>query len=158
MSVSGKELGRLLESDGWQRGGYRTHGVFYSKRFPGESLPRSTIVPDRTRTLPAVTLGAILSMKQTGLGSAGLESLRSPKPSSTDTDSPPRPAPGGTDSLAEEIARYKESQRLAHEAERLDRSSRKAMVGEGVRRPVSVPASSPNRGRGGQEMRSTRRR
>ena len=75
MGISGRELMRLLESDGWIEGGKRNHGVFYSKQFPGEPYPRSTVIPDKTRTLPPTTLGAILSVKQTGLGRAGLQAL-----------------------------------------------------------------------------------
>ena len=66
---------RLLELDGWVRGGRRTHGIFYSKTFPGERLPRSTVVPDKSAPLPPSTLGAILSVKQTGLGRTGLQVL-----------------------------------------------------------------------------------
>jgi predicted RNA binding protein YcfA (HicA-like mRNA interferase family) len=75
MSISGRELMRLLEQDGWTRGGRRTHGVFYSKQFPGESRPRSTVVPDKATPLPPSTLGAILSVKQTGIGASGLQAL-----------------------------------------------------------------------------------
>ena len=75
MNISGRELMRLLERDGWVRGGRRTHGILYSKRFPGEAHPRSTIIPDISTPLKPATLGAILSVKQTGLGSAGLRNL-----------------------------------------------------------------------------------
>lgn len=66
---------RLLDQDGWTRGGRRTHGVFYYKHFPGERLPRSTVIPDKSDPLPSTTLGAILSVKQTGLGRNGLQQL-----------------------------------------------------------------------------------
>ncbi len=75
MSISGRELMALLEKDGWVRGGMRTHGVFYSKRFPGEARPRSTVVPDISTPLQTSTLGAILSVKQTGIGRVGLQTL-----------------------------------------------------------------------------------
>ena len=68
MSMSGRELMALLEKDGWLPGGRRTHGMFYSKLFPGEARPRSTVVPDISTPLQHSTLGAILSVKQTGLG------------------------------------------------------------------------------------------
>ena len=55
--------------------GRRNHGVFYYKQFPGEPTPRSTVIPDKSNDLPKTTLGAILSVKQTGLGSAGLKGL-----------------------------------------------------------------------------------
>ena len=66
---------RLLERDGWMRGGRRRHGVFFSKHFPGEAMPRSTVIPDKARPLNQRVLGAILSVKQTGLGKPGLEAL-----------------------------------------------------------------------------------
>ena len=66
---------RLLENDGWISGGRRNHGVFYHKRFTGEPLPRSTVIPDKSTPLAASTSGAILSVKQTGIGSVGLQKL-----------------------------------------------------------------------------------
>lgn len=73
--MSGKELMRLLDADGWVQGGRRNHGIFYSKQFLDEAYPRSTVIPDKMDDLPAGTLGAILSVKQTGLGRSGLQSL-----------------------------------------------------------------------------------
>ena len=75
MSVTGRELMRLLERDGWVSGGRRTHGFLYSKRFPGEARPRKPLVPDKSTPLPQPTLGRILGLGQTGLGSAGLRDL-----------------------------------------------------------------------------------
>ena len=66
---------KLLEKDGWEPGGRRTHGIFYSKHFPGERIPRSTVIPDKPGPLPDPTLGAILSVKQAGLGKTGLLDL-----------------------------------------------------------------------------------
>ena len=66
---------RLLELEGWDPGGRRTHGIFYSRNFPGERFPRSTVIPDKAEPLPPTTLGAILSVKQTGLGRTGLQDL-----------------------------------------------------------------------------------
>lgn len=66
---------RLLELDGWVRRGRSRHGIYYSKHFPNERIPRSTIVPDKSGPLPPTTLGAILSVKQTGLGRNGLQQL-----------------------------------------------------------------------------------
>ena len=65
----------LLELDGWIQGGRRNHGIFYSKQFPGERYPRSTVIPDKASPLPPGTLGAILSVRQTGLGRSGLQDL-----------------------------------------------------------------------------------
>jgi hypothetical protein len=75
MNVSGRDLMRLLEGDGWNSGGQRNHGVFYYKQFPGEQRPRSTVIPDKSTPLPDRTLGAILSVKQTGIGRVGLQRL-----------------------------------------------------------------------------------
>ena len=65
----------LLERDGWVGGGRRTHGVFYSKLFPGEQFPRSTVIPDKSDDLPSGTLGGILGIKQTGIGRRGIQDL-----------------------------------------------------------------------------------
>ena len=73
--VTGRELIRLLELDGWTRAGRRTHGIFLWKRFEGENIARTTVVPDKSQTLPRGTLGAILGIKQTGLGAEGLTRL-----------------------------------------------------------------------------------
>lgn len=43
--------------------------------FPGERRPRSTVIPDQSMPLKSMTLGAILSVKQTGLGRVGLQAL-----------------------------------------------------------------------------------
>jgi len=66
---------RLLESDGWIPFRRSRHGVFYYKQFDGESKPRFTVVPDKSTPLASGTLGAILGLKQTGIGRAGLQSL-----------------------------------------------------------------------------------
>ena len=74
-AITGRDLIRLLELDGWTIQRRANHGVFLSKRFREEPLHRSTVVPDKTDSLPKGTLGRILSSKQTGLGPAGLERL-----------------------------------------------------------------------------------
>ncbi len=66
----------MLDKDGWIRGGRRTHGVFYSKHYPNERIPRSTVVPDKSDPLNDRVLGAILSVKQTGLGKSGLRRIQ----------------------------------------------------------------------------------
>ena len=75
MTISGRQLIRLLERDGWTNGGRRNHGVLFYKQFPGEKRPRSTVIPDKSAPLPNTTLGAILSVKQTGIGRTGLQAL-----------------------------------------------------------------------------------
>lgn len=75
MNISGRELMRLLEREGWTIGRATRHGIAVSRHFPGERYPRSTVIPDKTADLPDPTLGGILSVKQTGLGRAGLQDL-----------------------------------------------------------------------------------
>ncbi|MBM3924872.1 MAG: addiction module toxin, HicA family [SAR202 cluster bacterium] len=72
-AVSGRQLIALLKKDGWTEAGRRTHGIFLYKRLPGEKLPRTTVVPDKSGTLLDGALGAILGVKQTGLGKTGLQ-------------------------------------------------------------------------------------
>jgi hypothetical protein len=64
-AISGRQLIALLKRDGWIETGRRTHGIFMYKRFPGEKLPITTVVPDKSSALPDGTLGAILGVKQT---------------------------------------------------------------------------------------------
>ena len=66
---------RLLERDGWMPGRRANHGIFFSKQFPSETRPRTTVIPDKSEPLPNGTLGAILGPKQTGIGRAGLQAL-----------------------------------------------------------------------------------
>jgi predicted RNA binding protein YcfA (HicA-like mRNA interferase family) len=73
--ITGRQLIRLLELDGWQRRDRATHGIFLYKHFSGEKIPRSTVVPDKSDDLPGGTLGAILGVRQTGLGKNGLDTL-----------------------------------------------------------------------------------
>lgn len=68
--ISGIQLMRLLESDGWERLKPGTHGMVYLKRFGDET--RVTVIPNRRKPLPRGTLAGILGPKQTGLGRAGL--------------------------------------------------------------------------------------
>ena len=75
VTISGRELMRLLEQDGWTRGGRRTHGVFFYRPFPASVSPAPRVIPDKSQDLPPTTLGAILSVKQTGLGRDGLRDL-----------------------------------------------------------------------------------
>ena len=74
-AITGRQLMELLEMDGWTQGRRTNHGVFFSKQFPGERMPRSTVIPDKPGSLPTGTLGAILGTKQTGLGRDGLRDL-----------------------------------------------------------------------------------
>ncbi len=74
-NLSGRQLIELLDKDGWIQGRRTRHGIFYSKQFPGERIPRSTVIPDKSDPLPDGTLGAILGVKQTGLGRSGLNDI-----------------------------------------------------------------------------------
>ncbi len=69
-AISGRKLMKLLEKDGWQPGGKRTHGVAYTKKVGGKV--RVTLVPTRSSSLAPRTLGLILGPKQTNLGRKGL--------------------------------------------------------------------------------------
>lgn len=73
--ISGRGLANLLRKDGWNEGRRTRHGIAFSKQFPDEASPRYTIVPDRSSDLNPKTLGAILSVSQTGLSTNGLQEL-----------------------------------------------------------------------------------
>jgi len=72
-AISGKKLIKLLESNGWTNCGRCTHGIALKKAVGKEIL--ITTVPDKSDPLPPSTLHAILSVKQTRLGSNGLRHL-----------------------------------------------------------------------------------
>lgn len=72
-AISGVELMKLLEQDGWVKQRSCNHGFALYKEFP--TRKRVTVVPNKRKALPTGTLRAILSQKQTGLGRAGLERL-----------------------------------------------------------------------------------
>ena len=74
-AITGFQLIRLLERDGWQRGRRGTHGQALYRYSPSERRTRATVVPRTRASLPRGTLGGILSVKQTGLGRAGLAAL-----------------------------------------------------------------------------------
>lgn len=74
-TISGRKLIDLLTRDGWQATGRSRHGTYLLKKFPGETVPRKTVVPDKTEDLPDGTLGAILGVEQTRLGKRGLQQL-----------------------------------------------------------------------------------
>jgi predicted RNA binding protein YcfA (HicA-like mRNA interferase family) len=74
-AITGFQLIRLLELDGWQRGRSGTHGQALYKHLPDERRTVTTVVPRTRASLPTGTLGAILSVKQTRLGRNGLAAL-----------------------------------------------------------------------------------
>jgi predicted RNA binding protein YcfA (HicA-like mRNA interferase family) len=75
LPITGRDLIRLLERNGWTIERRSNHGAFLSRRFPGEARPRTTVIPDKNRDLGEAVLGRILGPKQTGLGKAALERL-----------------------------------------------------------------------------------
>jgi len=71
--LSGRQLVRLLEKDGWSVGRRAKHGITLTKSFGDHT--KVTFVPDTRASLPLGTLMAILSPKQTGIGRKGLANL-----------------------------------------------------------------------------------
>ena len=69
-ALSGKQLLKLLQEDGWAVARRARHGVSLIKRFGDRT--RVTIVPTSRATLDEGTLSAILGPKQTGIGKKGL--------------------------------------------------------------------------------------
>lgn len=74
-SIRGEQLIKLLEKDGWKKGGQRTHGVELRKYFPDEDRTRLTIISLHNDTLPKGTLSKILGHQQTNIGKDGLKKL-----------------------------------------------------------------------------------
>ena len=74
-AISGVDLARLLEKDGWICDARSTHGLTYKKMVAGELL--ITTIPNKTRPLCKATLRQILGPKQTRLGRSGLLRLLS---------------------------------------------------------------------------------
>ncbi len=76
-AISGPELAKLLEKDGWTLDRRSTHGLTYKKMVGGELL--ITTIPSKSRPLCKTTLAQILGPRQTQLGRAGLLRLLSMK-------------------------------------------------------------------------------
>lgn len=72
-AITGKELIRLLEKDGWEKTRRANHGIGLSKHFSDRK--RVTVVPDKRSSLPVGTLRDILGPDQTGIGFDGLAQL-----------------------------------------------------------------------------------
>ena len=71
--ITGFQLIRLLELDGWVVHRRTRHGVALRKTQGGRTFVAH--VPSRRASLPSGTLSGILSVKQTGLGREGLVQL-----------------------------------------------------------------------------------
>ncbi len=74
-AITGFQLIRLLQLDGWKPGKRGTHGQALFKYIPDEQRTLVTTVPRTRASLPGGTLGGILSMKQTRLSRNGLAEL-----------------------------------------------------------------------------------
>ena len=69
-AITGPQLLRLFLLDGWTEHHRTTHGV--SVQRPGHN---PTIIPLKNKPLPDGTLGAILGVKQSGMGKQRLRAL-----------------------------------------------------------------------------------
>lgn len=72
-ALSGKQLIKILQKDGWVAGRRASHGISLTKAFGDRT--RVTIIPDTRASLDPGTLAAILGIKQTGIGKSGLLEL-----------------------------------------------------------------------------------
>jgi len=72
-ALSGKQLIKLLRKDDWTLRGRTRHGVALAKYVGNRTIV--TIIPDTSASLDDGTLGAILGVKQTGIGKRGLCAL-----------------------------------------------------------------------------------
>ena len=97
-ALSGRQLIALLESDGWEAVRRANHGVWLRKWDDESGQYRFTNVPTKPRSIAPNLLGQILSSKQTGLGSAGLQRLldRKRRRRHGDGDNPPDDGDAGT--------------------------------------------------------------
>ena len=71
--ITGKQLIKLLQKDGWVIGRRTRHGVSMTKSFSDHT--KVTIIPDTRASLDDGTLAAILGVKQTCIGKPGLLKL-----------------------------------------------------------------------------------
>lgn len=72
-AITGNQLIKLLKQDGWVYQRDANHGAAYSKKIKGRNIV--AIIPIKNDSLPNKTLGAILNVKQTGIGRKGLVAL-----------------------------------------------------------------------------------
>ena len=70
-ALTGHQLCRLLELEGWEYGRTSRHGVFMRKQ--DAQGYRHAVIPDKP--LPKTVLGRILSTKQSGIGREGLRAM-----------------------------------------------------------------------------------
>ncbi len=74
-SISGKQLIKLLDKDGWEIKRKTKHVMSLSKYFPELKRTLVTIIPDKNKPLTETTLGMILGLHQTRIGKKGLKAL-----------------------------------------------------------------------------------
>jgi predicted RNA binding protein YcfA (HicA-like mRNA interferase family) len=72
-AITGKQLIRLLEGNGWLAGRKANHGRTMTKRIGNRT--RVTFIPETKAPLPKGTLMSILGSKQTAIGREGLIKL-----------------------------------------------------------------------------------
>ena len=72
-AITGKQLVRILEKDGYTVVRRCKHGLRLHKRLPHRTIV--TVVPTKNKPLPERTLGDILGVRQTGLHKDGLRRL-----------------------------------------------------------------------------------
>lgn len=72
-AITGKQLIRLLEKDGWRAGRKSNHGRTMTKQI--DSQTRVTFIPEKKKPLPDGTLADILGPQQTGITKKGLADL-----------------------------------------------------------------------------------
>lgn len=69
-AITGKQLIKLLEKDGWTIKKRATHGIGMNKQIQGET--KNALIPDKRESLKRGVLMAILGPKQTNIGRDGL--------------------------------------------------------------------------------------
>lgn len=72
-ALSSRQFIRLLKKEGWVEAGRRTHGLALVKKFDG--MTKVALDPENRNPLAQSVLGAILSVKQTGIGRGGLKTM-----------------------------------------------------------------------------------
>jgi predicted RNA binding protein YcfA (HicA-like mRNA interferase family) len=72
-AISGRQLIKLLQKDGWEIKRQAKHGKSLAKKF--DDRTRVTVVRDSTDSMPTGTLRDILGRQQTGLGVDGFLAL-----------------------------------------------------------------------------------
>jgi len=72
-AITGNQLIKLLERDGWEVKRKANHGAAISKKIGKRFIV--TVIPTKDNSLPKGTLSAILGPKQTNLRKAGLIDL-----------------------------------------------------------------------------------